>query len=351
MEGALSWPRVLLLLIFALLAASSPVKVDEAFTQGFKDLSLLSNATFPEEQRQSQVSISKADSLGHDAPAQPSLKKRVFGFQKADLPFPIFNEVVPSGTRIAFDRAIDSWQLQDTRKWTLPSKFFKTKLPEKKEIRIEEPIGQGSFGIIYKILAWKDGNLKYYAAKSARRRNATHHEVILLNYLRENLPENKKKNLMYIESLIIVYSRAAKEWLSEFIIMPYCNLGSLSRVQGSVADRLQELAFWFSSDGKKAVFKQMATGLRDLHSIGVVHLDIKPDNILLMSDSSESQIPNVKLADYGLARIADETNARDGTAFYMAPGKLCLSRSPCLQSCSLYWEAPKLNLLLWRRTT
>jgi serine/threonine protein kinase len=64
------------------------------------------------------------------------------------------------------------------------------------------------------------------------------------------------------------------------------------------------------------VLWQVASGLADIHEAGVIHRDIKPDNIRL--DGSGT----IKLLDFGLARQAgtdDSTRSIIGTLGYMAP--------------------------------
>lgn len=65
---------------------------------------------------------------------------------------------------------------------------------------------------------------------------------------------------------------------------------------------------------------QIARGLSAAHQQGVIHRDIKPGNLLLSSDGT------VKIADFGIARIADETalsltttGQLLGTSTYLAP--------------------------------
>jgi serine/threonine protein kinase len=69
---------------------------------------------------------------------------------------------------------------------------------------------------------------------------------------------------------------------------------------------------------------QIAEGLEAAHRAGVIHRDIKPDNIMVAgADSSEE----IKLMDFGIARLRDPGNASQitraglivGTPAYMAP--------------------------------
>ena len=66
-----------------------------------------------------------------------------------------------------------------------------------------------------------------------------------------------------------------------------------------------------------AVMRATLTGLSIAHRKGMVHRDIKPDNILINSDH------RVKLADFGLVRAAaDSTHSTDqivGTVSYLSP--------------------------------
>ena len=62
------------------------------------------------------------------------------------------------------------------------------------------------------------------------------------------------------------------------------------------------------------VLEQTATGLDAVHEAGLVHRDVKPDNILVSQDY------RCQLVDFGLVRTAGERGGkRIGTPFYMAP--------------------------------
>lgn len=67
---------------------------------------------------------------------------------------------------------------------------------------------------------------------------------------------------------------------------------------------------------------QIAQGLEHAHAMGVVHRDLKPDNVMLDADGS------LALADFGLARATDSktitvTGSVMGTPAYIAPELLC----------------------------
>lgn len=72
--------------------------------------------------------------------------------------------------------------------------------------------------------------------------------------------------------------------------------------------------------------EKLARGLAAAHSVGVIHRDLKPQNILI----DEGDEP--KVADFGLARVADDsaptlTVEFSGTLLYMSPEQVAAKRS------------------------
>jgi eukaryotic-like serine/threonine-protein kinase len=79
-----------------------------------------------------------------------------------------------------------------------------------------------------------------------------------------------------------------------------------------------------------AILKQMAAGLAAIHSAGIVHRDIKPNNIML--DGTGSNV-RLYITDFGLARVHEAEPSLSskglivGTPDYMAP-ELYLGQAP-----------------------
>ena len=77
----------------------------------------------------------------------------------------------------------------------------------------------------------------------------------------------------------------------------------------------------------KRIFSQVASGLAHAHKSGVVHRDVKPNNIIIDRDHSGEE--SVKLVDFGIAKMINDAESPQhrltragecfGTAMYMSP--------------------------------
>ena len=107
-----------------------------------------------------------------------------------------------------------------------------------------------------------------------------------------------------------------------YLVMEYAEGGSLRdwvrrRAQEAGGTRQQRLS---DMEIARVIFC-VIRALKFIHLAGVLHLDIKPDNVLLGGSGQPL------LADFGLSRAAVDCGAAGGTRSYMAPEVLARNRS------------------------
>ena len=70
-------------------------------------------------------------------------------------------------------------------------------------------------------------------------------------------------------------------------------------------DYIQKRGFSLSERRTQEITYQLCQGVKYLHEFGIVHRDLKLENIM-MSDSSDGAVP--KIVDFGLAKIIGPSN-------------------------------------------
>uniref|UniRef100_A0A914M0X9 Protein kinase C n=2 Tax=Meloidogyne incognita group TaxID=654580 RepID=A0A914M0X9_MELIC len=98
-----------------------------------------------------------------------------------------------------------------------------------------------------------------------------------------------------------------------FVVMEKMNGDMLELILSQASGRLNERS-------AKFLIMQILRALRYLHSRGIAHCDLKPENVLL--SDFKSNFPQTKLCDFGYARFIGETQFRKtivGTPAYLAP--------------------------------
>ncbi|XP_053074639.1 serine/threonine-protein kinase 17A isoform X1 [Acinonyx jubatus] len=166
-------------------------------------------------------------------------------------------------------------------------------------------LGRGKFAVVRKCIKKDSG--KEFAAKFMRKRRKGQdcrmeiiHEIAVLELAQDN---------PWVINLHEVY-----ETPSEMIlVLEYAAGGEI--FDQCVADREDA----FKEKDVQRLMRQILEGVRFLHAHNVVHLDLKPQNILL---TSESPLGDIKIVDFGLSRImknSEELREIMGTPEYVAP--------------------------------
>ena len=158
-------------------------------------------------------------------------------------------------------------------------------------------IGQGASGGVY--TAFEVGTNKCVAIKQMNLEQQPKKDLIINEIL--VMKDSKHKNIVnFMDSFLV----KGDLW----VVMEYMEGGSLTDV----------VTFNMMSEGQiSAVCRETLHGLQFLHSKGVIHRDIKSDNVLLSMDG------NIKLTDFGFCAQINESHMKRttmvGTPYWMAP--------------------------------
>ena len=175
---------------------------------------------------------------------------------------------------------------------------WRKELPPSK-YRILKLVGEGQFGRVFCAVHQETGHL--VALKELDRQIPTH------KFLRE------LRFLLSLQHPNIVTCQALEHTpTGRYLVMDYCEGGTLrnlmeSEVQLSLVQSLKLIA-------------DVLRGLEHAHSRGIIHCDIKPENILL---SLHTKGWIARISDFGVARLTQELGSDNlgdtGSPAYMAP--------------------------------
>jgi serine/threonine protein kinase len=172
---------------------------------------------------------------------------------------------------------------------------------QRSNYRLLGRVGQGQFGQVYCAIHRRSGCL--VALKNLNRDRLTTHK-----FLRE------LRFLLSLEHPNIANCTALEQSATgRQLVLDYCEAGTLRQLmEQSAPVSLAEILTWVV---------QVLEALDHAHSQGIVHCDIKPENILLGIVPGAWQ---VKISDFGIARLSQELRTQGisgatGSPAYMAP--------------------------------
>ncbi len=158
--------------------------------------------------------------------------------------------------------------------------------------RVEERIGEGAMGAVFRVTRVEDGALlamkvllKPGDAKSLARFAREAHVAAEVGH----------------ENVVALYDVDFASSGFAYLVMDLIDGESLSEC----ADKLRR------TDNAISALGQLARGLTAIHAHGVVHRDLKPDNILVVEEGDGVRI---KIADFGVSGLIGQVAARPETS-------------------------------------
>ena len=171
---------------------------------------------------------------------------------------------------------------------------------------LDSEIGRGGMGVVYRA---RDKRLKRHIAIKVLPPELAFQSAIKMRFLREAETAAQLSH----PNIVPIYTVDEIEGLV-FFVMAYVSGDNLAK-------RLHEKGV-LNIDDVRRITREVGDALAYAHERGVVHRDIKPDNILLDASTGRTMV-----TDFGIARAASEgeggrltaTGMAIGTPAYMSP--------------------------------
>lgn len=179
------------------------------------------------------------------------------------------------------------------------NKYIGNKLDDRYEIL--DVIGEGGMAVVYKAL---DHRLNRYVAVKIMRDDMAADE----DFRRRFCAESHAVAMLSNPNIVAVYDVSHHDEM-EYIVMELIDGITLKQYLERKGAIGWKEALHFS--------KQIAKALAHAHERGIIHRDIKPQNIMLLRDGT------IKVADFGIAALENEASEENGQALgsihYIAP--------------------------------
>jgi len=183
---------------------------------------------------------------------------------------------------------------------------------------VKSELGKGQFGSVF--LALDEAGVKHAVKVSMK--PVEMQKLFLRTYLERELAIHQEITHRNVVKLYHCLSLADCTVLD----MEFCDMTLTSYIKNHA---LNEAEF-------RGLVKQLTCGINALHSMGVVHRDIKPDNIMLVFNPDKTYI--AKFADLGFAKKErDRLKTALGSPLFEAPEVLLSeNRMPYTNRCDMW---------------
>jgi serine/threonine-protein kinase len=178
--------------------------------------------------------------------------------------------------------------------------------------RIVDPLGRGGMGIVYKVEHIRIGKL--LAMKLLTGELSRNPEVVR-RFKQEALTASKLSS----PNTVQVFDFGVSDGLT-YLVMEMVTGEDLARTLRTTGPMP------FARLGKIVI--QVCSSLAEAHQKGIVHRDVKPENVMLVR--GRDQVDVAKVLDFGLAKLREGSELNDvtsqgaivGTPYFMAPEQI-----------------------------
>ncbi|GMH44049.1 hypothetical protein BSKO_11983 [Bryopsis sp. KO-2023] len=190
-------------------------------------------------------------------------------------------------------------------------------------LEVTEEIGSGGYGHVFrgtwnglevavKVISIQDDNrsLIRQAMEVAIMSTVAHPYILQgLTAFTDVVRVDDGDKMRFVQPDVLAKPEVASEPRYCLICMEFCEKGSLvDAIQSGAFKTLVKGGYGSSIPSLFPIYQtllEVAVALRLLHSMKLVHCDIKPDNILLKSSSSDPRGFQTRLSDFGTMKISE----------------------------------------------
>jgi serine/threonine protein kinase/DNA-directed RNA polymerase specialized sigma24 family protein len=181
-----------------------------------------------------------------------------------------------------------------------------------KRFRIEQRVGQGGMGAVFRA---SDLQTKREVAVKILLPAAAKDPGLRKRFEREAQILQKIEHPNFVR--FVAYGEGASD--PAYVVMEFLDGSALSQLLTDESRLVPERALHIT--------RHVLTGLAHAHQLGIVHRDVKPDNVVIVHEPQDAEF--AKILDFGIARLAAPEDADTvkltnkgeifGTPMYMSP--------------------------------